>query len=440
MSFERTKISKDALTVVKTTQLFMTEFVGSTSDPTMTRGLLKSAPNIHKTGVTFFLDYSQTSNSSDLKLLKRFFSNLGTGNTFSVSSCLYYDEETQSKYNFEGIYQLAGNTGIYNNFLYFTGISYSASLVDGTYKNYNFKNVLNFSTAKNVTAQYFMSRLNTENPYNLSFFGIYGNNLGSEEYLEVLNTKANNNRYLITDYIPLNDNSEIAILHPSTSATSEKMYFEQKTINLLMRGVPDLNTLSQSKYQNGIIKKIDSNQKTLDILTHQNLHQRFSRAESDKANYYDWYAVSETDNFKNVLNPYVYDKLSMSVQYYSYVKIGVITETSFSNISTSAQPTVNTITVLTVDNIATTNKIYQSSSGTSIPNVKLDLSDSSLVGWKILPYYDEACSIPLNNYYYLNGVPGFDGASFIFVSNPDAPSSFYVKFEKDIVLKLRITV
>jgi hypothetical protein len=75
-----------------------------------------------------------------------------------------------------------------------------------------------------------------------------------------------------------------------------------------------------------------------------------------------------------------------------------------------------------------------------MPNIKIDLSDSSLVGWRILPFYDEDCSIPLNDYYYLNGVPGFDGCSFIFLRNQNAPSAFYLKFEKNNVLKLLITV
>jgi hypothetical protein len=434
------KVSEDALTVVKTTELFVTEFVGNTSDPTMTKGLMESSPNLYKNGVTFFLDYSNTSNASDLKLLKRFFSKLGTGNTFAVSGGNYYDELTQSKYSFEGVYKLSGYTGAYNNFLNLTGVSYSTNLTDGTYKNYNFNTVLNFSTSKGVTAQYFVSKFNNDTPYNLEFFGIYGEDFNSEEYLEVLDTKANTDRYLINSFVKLNNGQEIVVLDPAYSIVNENMYFQKKTVNLLMRGVPDLNTLSQSKFQNGVIKKINSEQETLDILTQQNLHQRYSRAKSDPTNYYDWYSVSETENFKNVLNPYVYDKLSISVDYYSYAKIGATSELVFSNINTSTAPTIQTSTVLLIDNVITSTKLYNSITDATIPNIKIDLTDSSLVGWKILPFYDEACSIPLNDYYYLNGVPGFDGASFIFLSNEKAPSSFYLKFEKSEILKLLITV
>jgi hypothetical protein len=432
--------SQKALNVVKTTDLYYTEFFGNTADPTFAKGLLKSSPNVYKEGSTFFLDYSNSSNSSDLKFLKRFFNKLIFGNTFSISGGNYYDETTQTKYSFDGVYQLSGVTGLYNNFINLIGISYSASLVDGSYYNYNFKTPINFTYAKGVTANYFASKINTSSPFNLEFLGIYGGDLNSEEYLEVGGSTLNTDRYLIDNCIKLNNGQEIVIINSTTPTTNEKLYFKQCNVNLLMRGVPDSNTLSQSKYQNGIIKKINTEQKILDILTNQNLHQRFSRAQADPDNYYDWYAVSETDNFKNVLNPYLYDKLSMSVDYYSYVRIGVITQTTFTNISTSAIPVTTTSTVLNVDNITATSKVYKAISTATIPNIKIDLSDSSLVGWKILPFYDEACSILLNNYYYLNGVPGFDGASFIFVSNTQAPSSFYLKFEKDTVLKLFITV
>jgi hypothetical protein len=434
------KVSEDALTVVKTTELFVTEFVGNTSDPTMTKGLMESAPNLYKNGVTFFLDYSNTSNPSDLKLLKRFFSKLGTGNTFAVSGGNYYDELTQSKYSFEGVYKLSGYTGTYNNFLNITGISYSGNLIDGTYKNYNFNTVLNFSSSKGVTAQYFVSKFNNDTPYNLEFFGIYGEDFNSEEYLEVLNTKANTDRYLINSFVKLNNGQEIVVLDPAYSIINENMYFQKKTINLLMRGVPDLNTLSQSKFQNGVVKKINSEQETLDIFVDQNLHQRYSRAKTDSTNYYDWYATRETDNFKAVLNPYSYDKLSVSVDYYSYAKIGYRNELTIEDINAAIVPQTIQVLSLYIDNVVTSTKIYDTNLTATMPNIKIDLSDSSLVGWRILPFYDEDCSIPLDDYYYLNGVPGFDGCSFIFLRNQNAPSAFYLKFEKDNVLKLLITV
>lgn len=434
------RISQDALNVVKTTELYYTEFAGNTVDPTLTKGLLKSSPNLYKEGSTFFLDYSNTSNASDLKFIKRFTNKVGTGNTFSISGGSYYDETSQIKYNFDGIYRLAGFTGLYNNFINLTGVSFNSTIPDGSYYNYNFKTAINFSSTKGTTAHYFLSKLNTENPFNLEFLGIYGNDLASEEYLEIIGATGNPSRYLIDNFIKLNNNQEIIILNPSNTITNEKLYFKQVMVNLLMRGVPDANTLAQSKFQNGVIKKINTNQQTVDILINQNLYQRFSRSKSDTNNYYDWYAVSETDNFKNILNPYVYDKLSISVDYYSYVRIAAVSQTTFGNLTTSAIPTVTTSSALSVDNAITNTKVYKALTSATIPNIKLDLSDSSLVGWNIMPFYDEACSIPLINYYYLNGVPGFDGASFIFVSNSIAPSSFYLKFEKDTVLKLNITV
>lgn len=433
-------INNNALTTVKSTELFVTEFVGATLDPTLTKGSLDSAPSIYKNGVTFFLDYSSTSNGSDLKLLKRFFSKVNIGNTFSITGGVYYDERNQTKYSFGGIYELVGSTGTYNQFLNLKGISYSSSLYDGTYKNYNFTNSLNFISNKGSTAQFLISKFNTDNPYNFSFFGIYGNDLSSEEYIEVIGASLNPNRYKIDNCIKCNDGSEIILINPSESILNENMYFNKRTINLLMRRVPNLNTLSQSKYQNGIIKKINEDQKTLDVLSDQNLYQRYSRAKTDPNNYYDWYPINNTENFKNILNPYMYDKLSISVDYFSYVKIGSSTQRVFTNTSTASVPTITTTTVLYVDNVITSTKIYKSSSTSTIPNLKIDLSDSSLFGWKIMPFYDEECSIPLTEYFYLLGVPGFDGASFIFLSSVNNPPSFYLKFENNIVLKLMVTI
>jgi dsDNA-specific endonuclease/ATPase MutS2 len=53
----------------------------------------------------------------------------------------------------------------------------------------------------------------------------------------------------------LNDGSEIIYLNPETAITTENFYFQQKKVNIYMRGIPDLVTLSQNKLQNGIIKK-----------------------------------------------------------------------------------------------------------------------------------------------------------------------------------------
>lgn len=437
----KTYPSQKALNVVKTTDFYYAEFFGNTADPTLTKGLLKSSPNLYKEGSTFFLDYSHTSNSSDLKFLKRFFTKVNVGNTFSISGGIYYDENTQTKYNFEGIYQLSGTTGLYNTLINLTGVSYSASIIDGNYYNYNFKNSINFSSLKGITANYFASKLNSESPFNLEFFGIYGGDFNSEEYLEVVGATLNTERYLIDNFIKLDNGQEIIIINPSNVITNEKLYFKQSTVNLLMRGIPDANTISQSKYQNGIIKKINSEQKTLDIFTNQNLHQRFCREVADNTNYYDWYAVRETENFKNLINPYAYDKLSISYGNLSSVKITTTTRSNPLNSDILLANRLETTRALLVDGTITSSRNYRINNALiSTSNIKIDLSDSSLINWKIFPFYDESCSMPLDDFYYLNGIPGFDGASFIFLSRQNSPKSFYLKFEKDIALKLNLII
>ena len=93
------------LTLVKSTHAYISQFIGTTADPCFTKGLVESSPTIYKTGNSFFIDYSQTSNSSDLKFIKKFFGSITLGNTFSVSGGTYYVQSSGTQYNFSGTYQ-----------------------------------------------------------------------------------------------------------------------------------------------------------------------------------------------------------------------------------------------------------------------------------------------------------------------------------------------
>ena len=91
-----------------------------------------------------------------------------------------------------------------------------------------------------------------------------------------------------------------------------------------------------------------------------------------------------------------------------------------------------------MDNIVTESVSYTSNTSVTNPVLKIDLSDSSLISTTVEPYIDSNCSSPLRVGYYLNGVPGFDGASFIFLKNSSAPSTIFLKFTRETPLVLRI--
>lgn len=428
-----------ALTLVKSTQTVISEFVGNTLDPCFTKGKLNTFPSILKSGNSFFIDYSNSTNVSDLKYLKKFFNGLTTGNTFTISGGTYFVQETAAQYNFSGEYVLQNKLGDYNNYIYLSGTTYSPSLIDGLYQSKNFLSELSFNSKIGNTAQFFKSSFSKEDPFNLEFLGLYGSDYSYEEFIEISGACSNIGRYKIQNFVKLNDESEIVYIDPSETIVSENMYFKHNTVNIYMRGVPDLITLSQNKNSNGIIKKITKEGKTLEILGEQNLYQKYCRNVADSLNYYDWYALTKLANMQNIYNPVAYDGLSLSINSFSFVKIGVRNE--FTNLDpVSGVISEFSVPILIVDGVETTVASYTLRNYVSNPIIKLDLSDASLIGWKIVPYIDEELSIPLNNFYFLNGVPGYDGASFIYIKRVDSPSTIYLRFEQKNTLKLRITM
>ena len=52
------------LSLVKSTITNISEYVGSTADPCLTKGLVDSSPAVYKSGSSFYFDYSTTTNTS----------------------------------------------------------------------------------------------------------------------------------------------------------------------------------------------------------------------------------------------------------------------------------------------------------------------------------------------------------------------------------------
>jgi hypothetical protein len=72
------------LSLVKSTTTNVSAFVGNSADPCFTKGLIESYPTVFKSGNSFYFDFSETGNSSDLKFLKKFFDGVANGNTFTI--------------------------------------------------------------------------------------------------------------------------------------------------------------------------------------------------------------------------------------------------------------------------------------------------------------------------------------------------------------------
>lgn len=428
------------LTLVKSTNTYISKFIGTTVDPCFTKGLVESSPTIYKTGNSFFIDYSQTTNSSDLKFIKKFFGSIPLGNTFNVSGGTYYVQSSGIQYNFSGIYQLIGITGTYNQYLNLSGITYSSSLPNTTYNTNNFVTPLNYSAVVGNTAQYFISQLNKEDPNNIEFLGIYGNDYNYEEYVQVVGSSANNARYKINSYLKLNDGSELIYINSASGITNENFYFIPVTVNIYMRGVPDLVTLSQNKNINGLLKIVDSNGTTTKILNNQNLHQRYCRSIIDTTNYYDWYAAHRISNYDNIYNSVAWDGLSLSINYYSFIKIGTSVAFISTEASTETILSQTNTNVLIIDGVQTNYASYNGQNVIPNPVLKIDFSDSSLYNAFVEPYLDYNCTVPLTSSYFLNGVPGFDGASFIYLKTLSAPSTIFLKIKRETEMILQIVI
>jgi hypothetical protein len=74
-------------------------------------------------------------------------------------------------------------------------------------------------------------------------------------------------------------------------------------------------------------------------------------------------------------------------------------------------------------------------------NFKIDLSDARNLGTDIDVYLDPACSIPLENNSRLIGVPGRDGAAFIYYADrADTIQSIYMQLTRENTKVLEIII
>ena len=324
------------------------------------QGYIETRPTIYKTGNSFYFDYSNSANSSDLKFLKRFFGSLGNGNTFDIVGGTYYVEESGQQYNFLGTYTLVGTTGEYNQYINLSGVTYPTSITDGVYSSKNFLNEIKYVAYSGNTAQFYQVKLNKDDPFNLEFFGIYGNDYGYQEYLEINGSTLNNSRMLLNTSIKLNDGSQIAYINSSSTVVNENLYFVPVVATVYMRGVPDIVTLAQNKNLNGLIKKVNEDGEVLKIFDKQNLHQRYCRSITDTANYFDWYAGQPGQYNQNIYNPIAYTSLSLSINYFSFVKIVVNLVNDFNTILPDNTFLQTNTTSLAVDGVITNTANYTS--------------------------------------------------------------------------------
>jgi len=421
------------LTTVKTAYSYTAKFIGSTLDPCFTKGKLNSSPAVYITGNSYFLDYSECQNSVDLKFLNQFFSGLTGGDTFGFSGGYYYNDTTNTKTEWAGVLQLSGKTGTYNQYVSCTSVSSTAGLCSGYYLSKNFLNPFQITAIKGTTANILISYTPKNTPYNLEYLGIYGSKYGYEEYIELAESTSNIGRFKTSNFIKLNDNSEVIYLN--SSLTNEDRFFKKSTINLLQRGIPPLSILASTQLSNGVTKVTNSSGTNLILMDNQNQYQNVLRQEQDPTNTYSYYSNntlktvnSNTEEISNLGN--------LSLNYSRAFNIKVISNyvTTYNADALNITPFTGTnqyYDTIYIDNVIGNAITLVSGFGTN--PIKLDFSDAVNKGCIIECFLDYNCTQQLDGDFYMLGTPGYEGASFIYLSNRTTASrTFYLKITKNV--------
>lgn len=430
---------------VKTTQSLTLEFLGGTSDPCFTKGILESSPSIYFSGNSFIFDYSTTEVSHDLRFLKVFFDGLSVGNTLNFSSGTYVNIETGESTSWNGQFTLQGKTGTYNQYLYFSGVSGTTSLSSGNYDLNLFTSPIQFSAVSGNTANILMMKNPSQDPLSFMYLGLYGSDFNFEEYIEVEKSTLNAYRIPVKNSIKLNDGTEIIYLSPDSTIVNENLYFQKSLVYVYLRGVLTPDQINFDETINGVLRiSADSPGVFNLILDKQNFQQSILRKYSSPPEtlYYYWYPNFTLKTF-TVQGDFPYTNSSYSYSALYHLVYNTSTETTYTASALNDVPviiTTNTYNTISIDDNKTQKLIFSVPS-TNTKNFKIDLSDARNVGTEIKVFLDEECSIPLTTNCKLIGIPGKDGAAFIFYADRnDAIQSIYMQLSRETTNVLEIIV
>jgi hypothetical protein len=431
------------LSLVKTTQSFATEFVGSTGDPCFTKGLVESSPLIYFNGSTFLFDYSQSKNINDLKFLKLFLNGLTAGSTFSFNNGKYANIETGSVVNFDGILSFGGKTGEYNQYFYGTGVTWTSGLSAGVYDRKKFIKPIQYSAVSGITASYLINHTPDSDPLNFTYMGIYGSDYNFEEYIAVDGSTYNNRRLKVKNALKLNDGKEIIYFDTSENIINENLFFQKVFVNLYMRGSMALDIASYDETINGILIINNPSPGIYSFLLDNQNRQQYALRESiiDDVQY-QWYPNQTLKSFNTLsvsftpIISYPYDAI-----YHLFCETTVIPELVASTDYTAPVFTGNQfLNSIYVDNLLTSTLTIQTQTEDGI-TFKIDLSDARNLNLIVEPFVDIDCQVPLVGDFLMLGTPGTEGAAFIYkkVKN-QIQKSFYLKLTREQVNILYITI
>jgi len=413
---------------------------GNTYDPIFTKGFLNSSPNISIVGTSCYIDYSNTTNLSDLTFLKRFFSSSPQGTTFYLSYGDYYDETKNIQLDISGVFSKVLSTNedkliigsIVSGFTYTSNYSY--------FNRNNFVKTPQYTTGYvggSTSSNYVLNNL-TSNPEK-SFInaGIIGSSFGKEEYVQIEESTSNTGKLKINSGTILKDNKEI--LYLNSSLTDENLGTTYSNCVFYIRGNSNPIVLNYSRKEMGCYVVYDENGNQISCFENQNRLQAFLRSQHENESYSSyWVPCLDCSRLSdNAINAATSDRsllFDSSVFFY-------VTEQPYITLNNSNQyETQYSYTLFSNasgnDNISTVSEITFSIDY----GFKIDLSHPSLKNFTVEAFADNYKSVPMSEHIFKIGTPGYDQAGLIYQKTANSPKRIYVELTGPTVFNINITV
>tara|TARA_R110000868_G_scaffold139430_2_gene354207 strand:- start:257 stop:1555 length:1299 start_codon:yes stop_codon:yes gene_type:complete len=412
---------------------------GTTTDPALTKGFFLSSPNVSIIGNSCYIDYSNTSNISDLTYLNKLFFTAPIGTTYSISSGDYYDEFKNVRTDISGVFSKSSFT---NN-----GKLLIGSIVSGlTYtSNYSYYDKSYFINPPQYTTGYtgaatlnFITNNITSNPAK-SFInsGPIGSCFSQEEYVELSGTTLNAGKLKINSVIKLKDNKEL--LYVDNTLVSENLGATATSSTFYIRGNANPDILNKSRKLLGCYIIYDSNGNQTSCFENQNQLQGFLRSQATAVDYSAyWVPCLDCSRLTdNALNAASSDKtLFFDANVFFY-----ITQQALATVNDALEVVLSYVYTLNSNAVSNSNLQATSAITFTIDNgFKIDLSHPSLKGFEVEAYLDSSYTVPMSQYIYKLGILGFDQASLIYQKTTSSSKLIYLQFTGPTVINVQITV
>ena len=427
------------LNVVKSFTNYGIVLSGTTTDPALTKGFFSSSPNISIIGNSCYIDYSNTSNISDLTYLKKLFSTAAVGTTYALVYGDYFDEVKNIRTDISGVFSKSSFT---NNDKLLIGSIVSGLTYTSNYSYYDksyFVNPPQYTTGYTGSANLnFITNNITSNPAK-SFInsGLIGSSFDHEEYIELSGTTLNTGKLKINSVIKLKDNKEL--LYIDDTLVSENLGNTYTTSNFYIRGNVNSDILNKSRKLLGCYVIYDSNGNQTNCYENQNQLQAFLRSQLISAGYSAYWVpcldcARLTDNALNAASG---DKtLFFDASVFFYVE-----QQALATLNDALEVVLSYVYTLKSNAVSNSSLQVTSAITFTVDNgFKIDLSHPSLKGFNVEVYLDSLYTIPMTQYIYKLGSLGFDQASLIYQKNNNSSKLLYLQFTGPTTINVQITV